>query len=217
MNAVKTFFTAHKSTIMIASAALVIGAKSVSYMAQNSQAPIMNMPNQQQMMQHSMPAQQMPQGYNQQMPQQQAPGFFDSWFGGNEEVADYNAYNSGAGQGAYYGANAGGGYNPSAGATTGYTTGGGADYTNGWAEQQRMQDGSHERFVDAMREETKYGDAEGNTYKLSSGYDYNYVNSSTNEYVQTNDASVTPGAYSSYTAVSPVDYTSSSSTSSSGE
>ena len=228
MSAIKTFFAAHKTTIMIASAALVIGAKSVSYVAQSSQAPMMNMPDQQQMMQHSMPGQQMPQGYNQQQPQQQGGGFFDSWFSGDNETESYNAYNTGGQQGGYYegntggynaGMQTGGYYNPSAGsaATTGYTTGGGADYTSGWAEQQRIQDGSHERFVDAMREETKYGDADGNTYKLSSGYDYNYVNTTTNEYVQTNDASVTPGAYSSYTAVTPVDYTSSSSTSTTGE
>lgn len=212
MNAVKTFFAAHKTTIMVASAALVIGAKSVAFMAQNSQAPVMNMPSQQQMVQHGMPQQQMPQGYSQQMPQQQPAGFFDSWFGGNEETADFNTYNNGGAQGAYYGGNAGV-YNPSAGVSTGYNSGSGIDYTSGWAEQQRIQDGAHERFTDYIRDETKYNDADGNTYKLSSGYDYNYVNTTTNEYVQTNDASVTPGAYSSYTAVTPADYTGTSSTS----
>lgn len=225
MNSIKTYFAAHKTTIMLASAVLVIGAKSLSFAAQNSQAPVMEMPSQQQMMQHQggqMPQgynQQMPQGYGQQMPQQDA-GFFSQWFGGEEEQgADYNAYNNAAnaGQGGYnnsYGGGAqagyntggytGNGYNPSAG--TSYS--GGADYTS---YQQPNTDGSHERFIDAMREETKYADADGNTYKLGSGYDYNYVNSSTNEAVQTNDASVTPGAYSSYTSVSAVDYSNSSS------
>ncbi|HLP49783.1 MAG TPA: hypothetical protein VK154_02805 [Chitinophagales bacterium] len=228
MNTIKTFFAAHKTTIMLASAALVIGAKSLSFVAQNNQAPVMDMPTQEQMMQYQ--GGQMPQGHNQQMPQgygeqmpQQGGGFFSEWFGGEEgQGGDYSAYNNAANAGQNYGAQSvyntggystggyhGGGYNPSAGAGTPSAYSSGADYTS---YQQPNTDGSHERFIDAIREETKYNDADGNSYKLSSGYDYNYVNSSTNEYVQTNDASVTPSAYSSYSAVTPSDYSSSSST-----
>ncbi|HLP21447.1 MAG TPA: hypothetical protein VK174_14140 [Chitinophagales bacterium] len=226
MNAIKTFFAAHKTTIMLASAALVIGAKSLSFVAQNNQAPVMDMPTQEQMMQYQ--GGQMPQGYNQQMPQQRG-GFFSEWFGGEEgQGGDYSAYTNAANAGQNYGDGYGGGrqagyntgggytgssYNPSAGgaASTSYT--GGADYTSSSVYNQPYTDGSHERFIDAIREETKYNDADGNSYKLSSGYDYNYVNSSTHEYVQTNDASVTPSAYSSYSAVTPSDYSSSSSSS----
>src|ERR1043165_1522984 len=169
--------------------------------------------NGQMMPQGQMPQGSMSRGYNQQMPQQNnGGGFFDNWFGGDEE-ANYatgnTSYYDGNTAGAYYNTtNSGTGYfNPSANEV---------DNTQAWFKNQETQDRQHERFTDYIRDQTEYNDAEGNSYKLSSGYDYNYVNTNTNEYVQTNDASITPGAYSSYTAVTPSDYSSSSSSSASG-
>lgn len=211
---IATFFAAHKTTIIIASAALVIGAKAMSFTMQNNQYEMDG--GQQQMQQRGYGQMQMPQGYAQQAPQQNVggqQGYFDSWFGGNDNEGNQAAnYDGGYNTGGY--TNTAGGYNGNTGgAGSTYNAGNTVDYTSGWAKQQEMQDGQHERFTDYIRDEAKYNDAEGNTYKLSSGYDYNYVNTTTNEYVQTNDASVTPGAYSNYTAVTPSDYSSSSSSS----
>jgi len=246
MNAsIKTFFAAHKTTIMLASAVLVIGAKSFSSMAvKNTEPQMQNMPPQQMQMQQ--PNGQMPQGYSQQMPQQnmnnQEEGFFDGWFDGGNEEENYNAYNNASEQGyngytggannggGYYNANTGGNYY--SGTTgSGYSAAGTGsasyynpsanqvDYTSGWYKTQASQDAQHERFTDYIRDETKYNDAEGNTYKLTSGYDNNYVNTTNNTYVQTNDASFDPNTYSTstYTSVTPSDYSSSSSSTSGGE
>jgi len=221
MNAsIKTFFAAHKTTVMIASAALVIGAKSFSFIAeQNRQQTQMPVMPQQQMQQQ--PNGQMPQGYNQQMPQQnmnnQEEGFFDSWFSSNNEES-YNAYNNtGSGYSGYTGGYAGNSYyNTNTGSANYYNPSANqVDYTSGWYKTQASQDAQHERFTDYIRDETKYNDAEGNSYKLSSGYDYNYVNTTNNTYVQTNDAGYDPNTYSTstYTAVTPSDYSSSSSSS----
>ncbi len=225
---IATFFAAHKTTIMIASAALVIGAKAMSFTMQNNQYEMDG--EQQQMMQQQQGGRQMQQGYNQQMPQQNGngeQGYFDSWFGGNENEGaqgiNYDGgYNNNNNQGSYanqsdnysgYTPTTNNNYGTGAYSAGNNNSGNSVDYTSGWAKQQEIQDGQHERFVDAIRDETKYNDADGNSYKLSSGYDHNYVNTTTNEYVQTNDASVTPGAYSNYTAVTPSDYSSSSSSS----
>ncbi len=226
---IATFFAAHKTTIMIASAALVIGAKAMSFTMQNNQYE-MDGEQQQMMMQQQQGGGQMQQGYNQQMPQQNGngeQGYFDSWFGGNEnggaQGVNYDGgYNNNNNQGSYASQSGGySGYTPTtnnnygtgAYSASNYNTNGSLESTSAWQAGQNGQDGSHERFVDAMREETKYNDGDGNSYKLSSGYEHNYVNTTTNEYVQTNDASVTPGAYSNYTAVTPSDYSSSSSSS----
>lgn len=216
MNAsIKTFFAAHKTTIMIASAALVIGAKSFSFMAENNRSQ-MQMPNmpQQQMMQQ--PNGQMPQGYNQQMPQQNmnnnGGGFFDSWFGGNDQNENYDAYNNAGNQNysGYTGAgNAGANYyNPNAG---------GADYTSNYYKTQAANDAKSEQFSDYMRDQANYEDGYGNTYKLNSGYSNTYVNTTTGEYYQTNDANSDPNqsSTSSWAAVTPSDYSSSSYSSSS--
>lgn len=213
---IATFFAAHKTTVLLASAALVIGAKAMPLAMQNNSAQMVA--GQQQM--------QMQQGYNQQMPRQngnEGPGYFDSWFGGNgnEEGEGLN-YNTGSGYANQMGGN--NSYMPAVtntfngdGAYSNYNAGNAVDYTSGWAKQQESLDGQHERFTDYIRDEAKYNDADGNTYKLSSGYDYNYVNTTTNEYLQTNDAGVTPGAYSNYTAVTPGDYSGSSSAAATGE
>ena len=139
-------------------------------------------PAQQQQQQQQQPqCEQMPQGYNQQMPQQnmnnEQENFYDSWFGGDDQQETYNAYNNQSNQN-YGGYNTADNapanyYNPSANNT--YSTANNqVDYTSGWKEQQALQDGQHERFTDYIRDETKYNDEEGNTYKLASGYDNNY-------------------------------------------
>ncbi len=231
MNAsIKTFFAAHKTTIMIASAALVIGAKSFSSTAVNNTEPQMQNAPQQNM---QLPNGQMPQGYNQQMPQQgmnnNEEGYFESWFGNDNESENNSAYNNAANQNYndyYDGGNTGGGYyNTNTGANYYNSNTGSAynynpsanevDYTSGWNKQQASQDAQHERFTDYIRDETKYNDEEGNTYKLTSGYDNNYVNTTNNTYVQTNDPSFDPNTYSTstYTPVTASDYSSSSSSS----
>ena len=211
---IKTFLTSHKTTIMIASTALVIGAKSFSTLGYNNQQQ-MPAPQQQTMPQQEQSVQ-VPQGYNQQIPQQkmnnQQESFYDSWFVEDNQQENYNTYNN-QGNANYDGYTTGGNaptnfYNPSANNT--YSTANNpVDYTSGWKKQQALQDGQHERFNDYIRDETKYNDAEGNTYKLASGYDNNYVNTTNNTHIQTNDASFDPNAYSTstYTTVTPTDYT----------
>lgn len=191
-----TFFTANKTAIMLASAVLVISAKSFSFVAQNSQQPgDAGLPE---------PMEQ-EEAYYGQMDNQQT--YNGSGYGVNEN-ANGQAYNTGGNYTAQYN-----NYAPAA-ITPSYNTGTGAntvDYTSGWEAQQRSQDAQHERFVDYIRDETKYNDAEGNSYKLSSGYDNNYVNTTNNTYLQTNDAGYDPNTYSTsaYTPVTASDYSAS--------
>ncbi len=199
---------------MIASAALVIGVKSFSTSGYNNQ-PQMPCAQQQNMPQQPQ-GKQMPQGYNQQMPEQnmnnEQESFYDSWFWEDNQQESYNAYNN-QGEKNYGGCTTGNNasanyYNPSANNT--YSTANNqVDYTSGWKEQQALQDAQHERFTDYIRDETKYNDEEGNTYKLTSGYDNTYVNTTNNTYIQTNDVRFDPNANSTstYTAVTPTDYT----------
>lgn len=211
---IKTFLTSHKTTIMIACTALVIGAKSFSTSGYNNQQQ-MPAPQQQTMPQQEQSAQ-VPQGYNQQIPKQninnEQESFYDSWFDEDNQQENSNGYNN-QGNPNYSGyttsGNASTNYNSASANNTYSTANNQADYTSGWKEQQALQDGQHERFNDYIRDETKYNDAEGNTYKLASGYDNNYVNTTNNTYIQTNDASFDPNvnSTSSYTAVTPTDYT----------
>ena len=72
-----------------------------------------------------------------------------------------------------------------------------------------------EQVNDYINDQGNYEDGNGNTYKMSSQYSNNYVNTNTNEAIQTNDASYVPDA--GYTAVTPSSYSSSSYSSSTTE
>lgn len=211
MSTIKTFFAVHQTKLMIAAAALVIGAKSASFMAnenrQTATAPQQQMYNPQgqpNMNQSYMNAPQQPQPTN-------GGEFWSNWFNDDEPTmpANNNTY-----YGNTYMPNQ---YNGYTGTNTYNTTNNNVDYTSGWYKQQAANDANHERFSDYITDQTKYEDGYGNSYKLSSGYDYNYVNSTTNEYIQTNDASYQPDAYSGYSAVTPSSYSSSSYSSSGDE
>ena len=204
MNAsIKTFFAAHKTTIIIASAALVIGSKAFSTIGHNNQE---QMPQGYQNQGHQSQGYQQ-QSYAQQRPQQSrnnGGGYFDSWFGGNNQNENQGGYTDGGyqNQGAanYGGGNTGANYyNPTAGNN---------DVNDNYWKQEAAKDRQAEKFDDYIRDQAEYTDGYGNNYKMNSGYDYNYVNTNTNEAIQTNDAGYDPNvsASSSYTAVTPSDY-----------
>lgn len=191
--AIKTFIAAHKTAIGICAVVLVIGSKSFTQSFQegfNSSY-------------YGETEQQNQYGQNPQQ-QQQQPGFFGRWFGGNNanqnQNANYNQNQGYANQGyanqQYYPQN-GGSYTPA--------TGNGADYTSGYAAQQASLDRTSANYSDYIRDQANYEDANGNTYKLNSNYSNNYINNTTGEAVQSNDANYDPNAYStsSYTAVTP--------------
>lgn len=196
----KTFFAVHKTKIMIACASLIIGAKAMSFIstqqltAQN-QAPAVNVPQQQQA----------PARYNEQQAQQQQGNnayATEQGYYGNEQT--YN--NAGYATYATYGGSA---YNNAANNSA-------PDYTNNYYNQQKSNDRTSANFSDYILEQANYSDGYGNTYKLNSGYDNSYVNTTTGEYMQSNDANYDPNAYStsSWTAVTPTSgYESSSSSS----
>lgn len=193
----KTFFAVHKTKIMIACAGLVIGAKAMSFISnqQLAQQPAVNT---------QQPAQ-APAAYAQPRAAQQGNNGY-----GNQQAyyGNQQAYNN-AGY-ANYATYGGSTYNYAA-------NNAGADYTGGYYAQQKAYDRSAENFSDYIRDQANYSDGYGNTYKLNSGYDNSYVNTTTGEYLQSNDASYDPNAYStgSWTAVTPAStYESSSSYSS---
>lgn len=207
---IKTFFETHKTAIMISSVVLVLVAKSVS------------MANQADVYGHSTP-----QGINgQPAPQNNSGnGFWSNVFNGNEEPVNATTNYATDPIQAFYGTDANQGYYGNAGQTYYGTTGNGAsytntpaaDYTSGYYAQQASNDRISENYSDYMRDQANYDDAYGNTYKLNSGYSNTYVNNTTGEYVQSNDANYDPnyGSTSSWSAVTPSSSYSSSSYSSS--
>jgi hypothetical protein len=193
---IKTFIAAHKTAIMIGSVLLVLASRSIS---QNFEEGYNNG--------YGQPG--YAQRYGQQRPQQQ-PGFFSRWFGGNDPSTE-NYSNNGYAANAYYGAGSAG---------SSYTANSGADYTSGYDKQQAAYDRASENYSDYMRDQANYDDGYGNSYKLNSGYSNSYVNSTTGEYVQSNDANYDPnaGSTSSWTEVTPSSsYSSSSSSTSESE
>lgn len=221
---IKTFFAANKTAIMIGCATLVIAAKGLSFMGQQRQNENMNMPNQQ--MQQPMNGQM--QGnmnragnpYQQQMPQQmgnnQNGNFWGNMFSDDEQGYgdnNYGGYSNNAYGGGYsnnsYGGYTGGGYTGNS-----YSAGSnsGVDYTSGWYATQQANDRMAEKFDDYITDQGRYTDENGNDYKMSSGYDYNYVNTTTGQSVQSNDAGYDPnvGSSYSYSSLTPSDYSSSS-------
>lgn len=183
---IKAFYAAHKKAIIIGVVVLAIASNSNAFQQGFNQS----YSNQPAYSQQGMYRQ------GQQPPKQQ--GFFSRMFGGNENqaAASYN----------------GGGY---ANAGTYTSNNNGADITSAYERQQAANDANAERFDDYILDQGKYEDGNGNTYKMSSQYNYNYVNETSGEAVQTNDASYNPGG--GYTAVTPSDYSASSYTSSTTE
>lgn len=190
---IKAFYTAHKTAIIICAAVLVIGSKSFQEGFKSSYY--------EQTMENSM---YQPNG---QQAQRQEAGFFGRIFGGTEANSNYN------GNGNY--TNQQGGY-VSNGSNGTYVSGNNtADITSGYYKQQASNDRMAEQFNDYINDQGNYEDGNGNTYKMSSQYSNNYVNTNTNEAIQTNDASYVPDA--GYTAVTPSSYSSSSYSSSTTE
>ena len=104
--------------------------------------------------------------------------------------------------------------------STGYSANTNAQYdyiNSSYENQQRAYEAAFEKWDDYVLGYQNYNDADGNSYKLYSGYDNNYYNSTTGEYLQTNDASYDPNQYStsSWGSLTPSDYSSSSYSSSS--
>ncbi len=237
---IKTFFAANKTAIMIGCAAVVVAAQSLNFYSRMNAEN--NNGNQQQQMQQPVNNQMQQQaygnmggnGYQQQMPQQQQPmnanqesGFWGDMFGGEESYDGDNAYNGGYTNNGYNGyTNAGSNYGSYNNGYTGYTNTGsgynansGADYTSGWYANQATNDRIHEKFTDYITDQARYTDENGNDYKMSSGYDNNWVNTTTNQSVQTNDYNYDPnvGSSYSYSNLTPSDYSSSSYTSTTPE
>ncbi|MFN8286949.1 MAG: hypothetical protein U0V74_09370 [Chitinophagales bacterium] len=227
---IKTFFAANKTAILIGCAAVVITAKSMSFYSQmNKESEAMvNQPQQMQQPQQQPNGQMQQQAYgnmggnyNNQAPQQmnnnQDGGFWGNMFGSDEESYGGNENNNGYANNGYTGYT--NGYNAYSNYNGGYTntgntynSGSNVDYTSGWYATQQANDRMHEKFTDYITDQGRYTDENGNDYKMSSGYDYNYVNTTTNQSLQTNDAGYDPNAYSSssYSSLTPSDYSSSS-------
>lgn len=188
--AIKTFIAAHKTAIGICAVVLVIGSKSFTQSFEQG-------------FNDSYYGQQNQYGQNpQQQQQQQNQGFFGRWFGGNNANANQNSNQGQANQG--YANNQP--YYPSTGGNyTAPANNSGADITSGYAAQQASQDRTSANFSDYMRDQGNYDDGNGNTYKMNSNYSNNYVNNTTGEALQTNDASYDPnaGSTSTWSAVTP--------------
>jgi hypothetical protein len=216
----KNFFAVHKTKIMIACASIVIGANAASFASrQLANAETTAPANSTQQTQQPNPQQQQQVNYNNHAPQNAPTANYndyaeDETYYGDE--ANYQGNYNNAGGNVNY-ANYGGAYSNYAGGAANYSNNSGADYTSGYWAQQKSNDRTAENFSDYIRDQGNYSDGYGNTYKLNSGYDNNYVNTTTGEYTQSNDVNYDPNAYStsSWTAVTPT--TSSSSYSSSGD
>ncbi len=186
---IKAFYAAHKKVIIICAVVLAIAANTPAFKegfnsSYKNQAKY-GQPN--------------TYGQQKQEQQQQSVGFFSRWFGSsnaNNNPQQSNYINQ---QGYTAGEN-----------SNGYTgvTNNGTDITSGYYKQQAANDASAEKFDDYIRDQGNYEDGNGNTYKMSSQYNNNYVNETTGEAVQSNDPSYNPGG--SYTAVAPSDYSASS-------
>lgn len=74
-----------------------------------------------------------------------------------------------------------------------------------WQSQQSSIEANHSQFIDYIRGEDRVQTANGNVYKVESGYDNTYINQGTNSYYQDNSAYPTNGG-SNYESTSPYDY-----------
>ncbi|MFN8283503.1 MAG: hypothetical protein U0U67_09835 [Chitinophagales bacterium] len=196
--AIKTFIAAHKTAISICVVVLVIGSKSFTQSFEQGF-------NDSYYGQQNHQNQYGPNPQQQQQPQQNQ-GFFSRWFGGNNAYQPQNNQgyaNQGYANQQYYPQNSGN-YTPA--------NNSGADYTSGYAAQQASLDRTSANYSDYIRDQANYEDANGNVYKLNSNYSNNYINNTTGEAVQSNDANYDPNAYStsSYSALTPTNSYSSS-------
>ncbi len=196
-NALKTFLAANKTSIVLGATALVFGAKSLSLWAgMNDQGMVQPTGIHQ-------PDSGNDNSYNQQAPAQRTnqDGYENSYeqnsaYYGNDGYNSQGGYSNGSNNGSYYtGGNAG------------------ADYTSGWYAQQNAYDKKADQFSDYLLDQGNYTDGNGNEYKMSSNYNNNWVNTTTNEAIQSNDPGYDPNQYSSgsWTSVTPSDYSAGSS------